>query len=90
MNGRVETVPESIEHLDFAPPCQAKYNSCGGQNTAAYLVISKCCGWERLFCSECVARKVRMTPYWCCMVCGVETDGPWLDTVTLHPLGGRP
>lgn len=89
MNERVEVVPASIEHLDFAPPCGMR--AC--DNRADYVAIGAC-GCKPLICSVCVSKKVKEgidnpARDWSHPRCGARWGrGQWLDFVTLHPLGG--
>jgi hypothetical protein len=90
MSERVETVPASIEHLDWAVPCAVAGQPCTPRNPAAYLVVHRACGGVTPICNECVAWRIaagdNLWRWTCCLI----SRGHWLDLVTLHPLGGTP
>lgn len=95
------TKDEVVERLDFefTPPCEAQGDSCGGNNPADYLAVSRLHpGCECFYiCAECAARKIAQghRKSWRCSRhnlggLGVGLNLKWLDFVTLHPVKGQP
>lgn len=94
MSTETERDMEAVEHLDFVPMCVAKETGCRGRNRADYLVVGRyCCHRAWYQCNDCVQRMVSLQSLgWACGKCDKPIPGGrrWLDTVTLHPLGGTP
>jgi hypothetical protein len=86
-----DTGLDIIEHLDWAPMCALLTPTCGNQNPATLIVTWMCCGWRSLVCRACVCeRQSHGVRNWIHRRCGVtQDDCYWLDTVILHPLGGK-